>query len=165
MIEKMTAKEAVEYFVYRDGWLFYRKNSGIRKQDEPAGRMANTGYWHIKRRGRLYAAHRVIWLMHYGEWPKESIDHINGNKTDNRIENLREANASEQARNRKACGVRRYKGVTLHKKTGKYQVCVQMKYIGLFVTQEQAAAAYDAAALRVYGAFARTNAMLRGPTA
>jgi hypothetical protein len=51
-------------------------------------------------------AHRLAWLLHYSCHPKDMIDHINGDKSDNRIDNLREADASLNQRNR-------------HKKTGK----------------------------------------------
>lgn len=47
----------------------------------------------------LYA-HRVVWLLHYGEWPKNTVDHINGDKTDNRIENLRDVTLKENAKNK-----------------------------------------------------------------
>ena len=50
--------------------------------------------------GYKYTAHRVIWAMHYGEWP-DQVDHINHDKADNRIENLRTVTHSENARNRK----------------------------------------------------------------
>jgi len=46
-------------------------------------------------------AHRVAWAIHYGEWPSGQIDHINGERTDNRIENLREVTSQENARNRR----------------------------------------------------------------
>lgn len=48
------------------------------------------GYTRIHFEGKHYQAHRVAWLFHYKKWPTLALDHINGNKTDNRIENLRE---------------------------------------------------------------------------
>jgi hypothetical protein len=49
--------------------------------------------------GRGYLTHRIIWLFEKGAWPKDQIDHINGDRTDNRIENLREVSNAENARN------------------------------------------------------------------
>ena len=49
----------------------------------------------------LLRAHRVAWAIHYGNWPEVEIDHINGNKKDNRLLNLRDVSASENRRNQK----------------------------------------------------------------
>jgi hypothetical protein len=49
--------------------------------------------------GQNYLAHRVAWGLHYGYWPTDLIDHINHNKSDNRIENLRVVSNSENAKN------------------------------------------------------------------
>jgi len=57
------------------------------------------GYKSAVIRGFRTGAHRVAWAMHYGSWPKHTIDHINGDKTDNRIENLRDVTKSENCRN------------------------------------------------------------------
>ena len=48
------------------------------------------GYIRFQHRGRLWMAHRVAWALYCGEWPKHTIDHINRDGTDNRIENLRD---------------------------------------------------------------------------
>lgn len=48
------------------------------------------GYVRVYHRGQLYMAHRVAWALHYGNWPEYTIDHINRDPSDNRIENLRD---------------------------------------------------------------------------
>ena len=58
------------------------------------------GYRHGTIFDRKFKAHRVIWALHYGEWP-ESIDHINGIRDDNRVANLRSVTQKENTRNQK----------------------------------------------------------------
>ena len=57
------------------------------------------GYERVSVLGKRYKAHRVAWALHYGEWPKDEIDHINGVRNDNRIENLRVVSHKENCRN------------------------------------------------------------------
>lgn len=70
-----------------------------RFSNKPAGSPNDQGYIHIGMRHKLYKAHRIIWALYYGEYPSESIDHINGNRRDNRIENLRVVTPSENSQN------------------------------------------------------------------
>jgi len=59
----------------------------------------DSGYRKIRYKGRGYRAHRLAWLIYYGTWPRDQIDHINGVKDDNRIVNLREVDGSNNMRN------------------------------------------------------------------
>lgn len=87
---------------YEDGRLWWIKPKINRRLDKPAGGFQKSqGYNRLKIDGVLYYEHRLVWLFHYGRWPEGEIDHINGKRADNRIENLREATRVQQNRNMK----------------------------------------------------------------
>lgn len=130
---------------------------------EPGSITAN-GYRYIKVNGKLQLAHRLAWLYYYGEEPVGLVDHINGDRADNRIENLRIATYSQNSANAKlhtrntsglkgVCKIVR-KGVW----TGRWQASIthNNKQIGLgsFKTKELAHVAYMKAAERLQGEFA-----------
>jgi hypothetical protein len=77
--------------------LNYNKDTGVftKKSGSVAGWPDRFGYLRIEIKGKAYYAHRLAWLYEYGEMPKHQIDHITGNKSDNRICNLRQANRSQ----------------------------------------------------------------------
>ena len=124
-----------------------RKNTKIK-----AGTKTKNGYISIYINGYSYYAHRLAWIYVYGEWPIDKIDHINGNKEDNRIENLRQANSSENRENLKLksntkksnlmLGVR-YKRSNL-KKPFSAQISKDGKYfhIGYYASEIEAHEAY-----------------------
>lgn len=86
----------------------------------------------------------------------KGADHINGDGLDNRRANLRPATPAQNAANRRA--VRSgLKGVTFHKKSGRWQAAIAKRYLGLFATEAEAGAAYDRAAVERWGEFARLN--------
>lgn len=93
LIEELRA--TFEY--HEDGYLIRKKNG------KPTGQHANTtqGYARVKVGGRMLRAHRVIYAIIHGEMPAGQIDHINGNRVDNRIENLRDVSHSENQHNHK----------------------------------------------------------------
>jgi hypothetical protein len=123
----------------------------------------NRGYRLIGIHGRRLLAHRLAWLYTFGRWPSSEIDHINGNRRDNRISNLREASKSENQSNRgpNKNNTSGFKGVKFHKKTSKWQAQItkdRKRYnLGLFHTPEAAHVAYESAAKKFYGEFARAK--------
>ena len=107
-----------------------------------------------------YKAHRLAWLYMTGEWPTGFIDHINGNRADNRYANLRSASRTENLANSTVYragkdtpkGVRQVPG---GKWTARIQKNNQPIFLGRFDTADAAAAAYRTAAVNLFGDFAR----------
>lgn len=106
------------------------------------------GYLSIYIDGRNYKAHRLAWLYVYGIWPMYEIDHINGERADNRIENLREATRSQNMQNLKGaykCNKTNLLGV-YELPSGKYGSRIAINghqiYLGSFDTAEEAHIAY-----------------------
>lgn len=119
-------------------------------------------------RGKIFRskvfAHRVAYALYHGAAPDE-IDHKNGIKSDNRIDNLREAtHAQNNANFASKMGKHSiYRGVTKGARCVRFSASIRDPNegrrirLGSFLTQEEAARAYDAAAHRIYGEFARLN--------
>lgn len=125
-----------------------------------------TGYYSGQIEGITLRAHRVIWAMCHGEWPEHVIDHIDGNRKNNKLCNLRHTTQMNNCRNRKSHkkSTSQYTGVSFAKRRGKWQaqICggnkgVRTKSLGFFDCEKEAAKAYDLAAKENYGEFARLN--------
>ena len=159
---KITQDYLKSIFTYEDGQLVWAKKLAARvKIGQPAGTSDKAGYIQIGLKGKIYRAHHLIWVYHCGKWP-EQLDHINGIKWDNRIENLRESTQLQNTRNRpqNKNSSSSYKGV--HKApTGRFyaKICVEGThiYLGAFSDEINAAEAYDTAAKKYFGEFAYTN--------
>ncbi len=136
-----------------------------RRPQTPAGSRANfrnaDGYVFIRIDRVGYMAHKLAWLYMFGELPAAQIDHINGMRDDNRIANLRLATPSENGRNRgaTASNTSGVKGVTWHKRDQRWQAQIGHNgyhvHLGYFTDLAAATAAYEAAASRLHGEFAR----------
>jgi len=126
-------------YVPETGFLYWREKGRKRNMNAPVGGLNTKGYRVILMRQRLYLAHRVIWFMVHGEWPN-LIDHINGNKNDNRIENLRSVNQAQNLQNRKISKRNKsgYTGINFNKKRNRYLVSIGKKSVGWFKTLEEA---------------------------
>src|SRR5262245_23090214 len=88
---------------------------------DPAGTVRADGYVQIHISGSIYLAHRLIWLWQTGEWPREHIDHINLDPSDNRWANLREATNGENMINSRPKDRLLPRGVHVEKSTGKFR--------------------------------------------
>lgn len=88
------------------------------------------GYVAIRIDGTLYLAHRLAWLYVHGSWPEFCIDHVNGDRGDNRLCNLRDVPHEDNTRNQRTPGAANrsgYLGVTWHKAAKKWQAGVKFK--------------------------------------
>jgi HNH endonuclease/AP2 domain len=141
------------------GIFSWRENGLGRRKGRRAG-TNSLGYVIICFNQRLYQAHRLAWFYVYGAWPPADIDHVNGDRADNRIANLRLATRSQNHMNRMMCRNKiGLKGVSLHKKTGLWRARIFVGgheiSLGYWETPEQAKAAYDEAAQKYFGHFWR----------
>jgi hypothetical protein len=164
-MKMITAEELRKYVNYDQEsgefrWLIIR---GRASKSYTAGSKHRNGYLSFMIGGRRYSAHRIAWLFVHGEWPPNLIDHINGDKADNRISNLRLATKSQNGANRRKSknNVSGFKGVTWIKRSQKWQAQLyvngQMKYLGTFDQVEDASEAYRAGAIKHFGEFANTG--------
>lgn len=153
---EMTVALVRELFDYdpEEGVLRWRISAGKAKAGNIAGRTSPRGYRKVTIYYHSYLEHRLAWLHYYGEWPKQQIDHINRNPSDNRISNLRDVSISDNALNRKRERYSNAKGVSFIKCKGRWRATLCLptrtqKYIGSFVTEAEARAAYANAAARM----------------
>ncbi len=110
--------------------------------------------------GLKLLAHRVCYAIAHGRWPSQFIDHINGDRSDNRIFNLRECSRLQNNCNSRSFGKCGFKGVSTDKGRWRARIGVsgrKMRFLGLHDTPEAAARAYDRAARELWGDFAKLN--------
>lgn len=160
MLTQIQLKELLTYNE-KTGDFFWKKARNGTKKGRPAGCVGNRGYREIKVMGKLYYAARLAWLYTTGHFPINFIDHKNGNPGDNRIENLRESSASENAWNRKIPNnsTSGFKCVTRYGKKWVARIVVNGKriYLGRFETSIEAYEKYVEACNKLHGEFARTK--------
>lgn len=141
-------------------WLVSTSNR-VRVGDR-AGWKNGNGYLRLAIDGCKCYGQRLAWVLSYGTWPVAEIDHINGDPSDNRLVNLREATRAENGRNlrRKSNNTSGTSGVSFCASTGKWQAQIMInrrnKNLGLFANFQDAIAVRKAAEILHFGEFART---------
>jgi len=150
-----------ELFRYCDGKLYWKSNANRRARiGDKAGSSNSDGYLRIELKGKKYMVHRIIYEMAYGSIPDlYQIDHVNGNRTDNRLDNLRLATLSQNKWNssKRKDNTSGFKGVSWDKHKQKWRAQINIfnkrKCSGYFSTKEEAYAARLAAEKIYHGEF------------
>ena len=114
-----------------------------------AGASDGDGYWRIKVDGRRYRAHRLAWLWAHGTWPMGQIDHLDGNRLNNALANLRDVSHSVNAQNQREASRNNSSGllgVSWAKNNGKWRAQIKaagrVRVLGYFAVKEEAHARY-----------------------
>ena len=145
----LTHERLLQVLAYDEGtgdftWLVTR---GKALQGHQAGQPLRSGYIGIGIDRRDYLAHRLAWFYVFGRWPAGQIDHINGDRHQNRIANLRDVTSAENNQNTLGPSCRNRSGIlgiAPNRNKWRAQIVVGGKrtHLGTFSTQEEASAAY-----------------------
>ena len=162
MKQKITAARARELFAYcpDTGALTRRKTTSTQAvAGTTPGWVNKAGYMALNLDGHGYLVHRIAWLISYGEWPKGVIDHINQNKLDNRLANLRDVTRQVNTQNNRMVKTGKMYGASLagahwdaHNGRWKASICIdgRHKHLGRFDSEQDAHDAYLAAKRRLH---------------
>ncbi|MBP6738768.1 MAG: HNH endonuclease [Leptospiraceae bacterium] len=129
------------------GIIIWKKSPGNKcKIGDAAGTLSN-GYAQIGLKGKIYRTHRIVWFLYYNSWPKNQIDHINGIRDDNRIENLREVTIRENQQNRVEHRNGALVGTYFNKKAKKWRSQIRINgehiHLGYYKTEAEAHNSYN----------------------
>ena len=156
-------------FDYQDGNLI-RKTGRVNEIGQIAGCLhKGKGYIHVKIKAKCFKAHRLVFLYHHGYLP-ECVDHIDGDKTNNKIENLRAATKEENCQNQKIRSTNKSgcKGVRWNSLSKKWQVGICKNYknihLGMYEDLELASLVAIEATELIHGRFSAYKGVLNGKT-
>ena len=148
MIDKELINNLFHY-CSNTGILSWKVKRGSAQVGSIAGCVRDNGYLDVRINKKLYRVHRIIWIMMYGYMPTKDIDHLNGERADNRLCNLREVSRGDNMHNLRGATKRNKTGllgVSRHKfrKTWRARLCVDGNqiYLGVFETPNEAYIAY-----------------------
>lgn len=154
-------RQSIRYDPRTGRFCWLKRVSQSAKEGDEAGYDTIFGYRGIRFKGKQYRAHRLAWFLVHGEFPAQEVDHINGDRKDNRLCNLRLATRQQQQFNRKTprnntSGV---KGVCWDKQANKWRAAIarggKSYFVGHFTNIDDAKNAYESAAQAMFGEFAR----------
>lgn len=172
MKKELTAERLREVLHYDENtgvFTWQTSNSNRAPSGSKAGSLDSKGYARIRVDGQDYRAHRLAWLWVFGAWPQSLVDHINHEKTDNRICNLREATASQNQQNRRLSrnNTSGYTGVHWDRHNNKWGATIghlnTQKNLGRFESIEAAIQAYIAAASALHTRNSAASAISEEP--
>ena len=157
----MNKQQLNKLFFYKDGVLYWKNPKSNRlKIGDKAGAVAPDKRERICLNGKLILTHRVIFAFHNDYWPK-FVDHIDGNKANNKIENLRPTNLSQNQWNRKIDGRNKsgVKGVYFDNARNKWVAGIRKNnkkiFLGRFDTLKEAKKQIEIHRTQIHGEFAR----------
>lgn len=161
MANSLTRDVLMEYTSYNKDtgeFVWIKRPSNRVKIGDSIGNIGSHGYLETSLLGNRYLVHRLVWLYEHGEFPDKKIDHVDRNRLNNSIANLRLASDFENAHNvfvpsgrNKNSGLR---GVTFRKKINRWtaEICANGKriYLGCFKTPEDASSEYLKAKMQLH---------------
>jgi hypothetical protein len=161
VLSRSIVLEMLSYSPETGRFVWLKRPSTRRKAGDEAGTVSPESYRKIGIAGTIVPAHMLAWLIVHNEWPNGQIDHINGDRLDNRICNLRVVTQQQNALNRvlyknNSSG---FKGVHWNARRDKW--CAQIRcervrhHLGYFAEFEAAAKAYEAASARIHGEYGK----------
>ena len=161
MCKELLDFETLDNAFYYDGerlrWKIQPRLGCIRHAGDVAGCVKSGGYRVVGYKGKSFYAHRLIWKLVYGSAPKDQIDHIDGNRDNNKIDNLRDVSHKENQRNRRIAKDNKpgYTGVYFSRRKKNYYARIttlegKRKCLGYFDDFDDAVKARKAAEIK-YG--------------